>query len=141
MSLPTVTATGRLGADPELRSTQAGHVVATLRVACTDRRRTPSGDWEDGDTTWLDVTAWRNLAGPAARAWGRLASANTMRVYVWTIPWVWLATAAAGLLAWQVQAGPDSRSSASLCSGAGQTACPPAPTTHVSRVLSREAAK
>ncbi|GAB2747679.1 single-stranded DNA-binding protein [Nocardioides pakistanensis] len=66
MSLPAVTATGRLAADPELRYTQAGHAVASLRIACTDRRRTPSGDWEDGDTTWLDVTAWRNLAEAAA---------------------------------------------------------------------------
>lgn len=66
MTLPSVTATGRLGANPELRYTSNGHPVASIRLACTERRRTPSGDWEDGDTTWLDVTAWRNLAEAAA---------------------------------------------------------------------------
>lgn len=67
MALPHITATGRLGATPELRHTKAGHSVASLRIACTDRRRTPNGDWEDGDTTWLDVTIWKQQGEAAAQ--------------------------------------------------------------------------
>jgi single-strand DNA-binding protein len=35
--------------------------VASFRVACTPRVRR-EGKWEDGDTTWYSVTAWRTLA-------------------------------------------------------------------------------
>lgn len=55
--LPRVNLTGRLTADPELRFTPSGKAVSTVSLACTDRRKV--GDrWEDGDTTFVDVTVW-----------------------------------------------------------------------------------
>lgn len=62
MAHPIITGTGHLGADPELRFTPSGKAVANLRIACTERKRTPSGEWEDGTTTWLNVAVWGHLA-------------------------------------------------------------------------------
>jgi single-strand DNA-binding protein len=63
MTGATVTINGRLTADPVLRRTPGGFPVANFTVAHTPRRRTEAGDWEDaGDTLWLEVTAWRELA-------------------------------------------------------------------------------
>lgn len=61
MPLPTVTMTGNLTGDPMLRFTGSGKAVTSLRLACSERRRNKdTGTWEDGDTTFLDVTCWRN---------------------------------------------------------------------------------
>jgi single-strand DNA-binding protein len=46
-----VTVTGNLPRDPEISYTATGHPRATFTVASTERRRTESGKWEDGDTT------------------------------------------------------------------------------------------
>lgn len=63
MTLPHITLTGNLTADPELRFTSTGAAVCKLRVACNDRRlNKQTNEWEDGDTTYLNVTAWRQLA-------------------------------------------------------------------------------
>src|SRR5689334_15283890 len=56
-----VTLSGWLGGDVSLRDA-AGVPVASFRVASTPRRyqrRTDS--WEDGDTQWYSVNAWRAL--------------------------------------------------------------------------------
>jgi single-strand DNA-binding protein len=57
-----VTLSGWLGGDVTLR--QAGGVpVAHFRVASTPRRYQRKTDsWEDGDTQWYSVNAWRALA-------------------------------------------------------------------------------
>ena len=61
MALPTVSLTGNAVADASLRFTASGIAVATVRVACSSRKKV--GDqWEDGDTTFIDVSAWRQLA-------------------------------------------------------------------------------
>jgi single-strand DNA-binding protein len=52
-----VVLTGNLTRDPELRSTQSGMSVCSLRVACNTRRKGPSGDWED-KPNYFDVTVW-----------------------------------------------------------------------------------
>jgi single-strand DNA-binding protein len=52
-----VVLTGNLTRDPELRSTQNGTPVCSLRVACNTRRKGPSGDWED-KPNYFDVTVW-----------------------------------------------------------------------------------
>ena len=52
---------GRLGADPEVRYTQAGRSVASLRVATSE-------NWNDGDgqrqerTEWHSITVWGKQA-------------------------------------------------------------------------------
>ncbi|MGV8910460.1 MAG: single-stranded DNA-binding protein [Propionicimonas sp.] len=63
MSLPSVTATGRLTASPELRRTGTGAPVCRMRLACTERRRTTAGRWVDGPTTFLDVDVLGRSAG------------------------------------------------------------------------------
>src|SRR5262245_55306766 len=52
-----VVLTGNLTRDPELRSTQGGTSVCSLRVACNTRRKGPSGDWVD-KPNYFDVTVW-----------------------------------------------------------------------------------
>ncbi len=52
---------GNLGADPEMRFTQAGVPFTTFNVAVNNTRRGPDG--EDVESTdWFRVTAWRGLA-------------------------------------------------------------------------------
>lgn len=64
--LPQVFLVGNLVADPELRFTPAGIPVAKFRIACNDRRKNEAGQWEDGDSTFIDCTAWRQMAENAA---------------------------------------------------------------------------
>lgn len=64
--LPQVFLAGNLVADPELRFTPSGIAVAKFRVACNDRRKNEAGEWVDGDTTFLDVTVWRQKAETVA---------------------------------------------------------------------------
>lgn len=68
MPLPTVQATGRLTADPELRFTAQGKAVAKITVACNSRTKDQSGNWVDGDTTFLDVDLWERDAEEAAES-------------------------------------------------------------------------
>lgn len=58
----SVTVTGNLPRDPEISYTSSGLPRATFTVASTERCRTESGKWEDGDTTWVRCIAWRDLA-------------------------------------------------------------------------------
>lgn len=62
MPLPVVQIVGNLTMDPELRMTKSQKQVASLRVACSDRKRTESGDWVDGETLYINVTAWNATA-------------------------------------------------------------------------------
>lgn len=60
-----ITLTGRLGADPEIRSSSSGTSIVSLRVV-TNRRRKVGEAWEDYDTTWWAVTCFRSAADTAA---------------------------------------------------------------------------
>ena len=63
MSLPRINATGNLVADPELKFTPSGAAVTNFRIACGSRRKNrDTGEWEDGDTTFLTINAWKGLA-------------------------------------------------------------------------------
>ncbi|WP_457028084.1 single-stranded DNA-binding protein [Kitasatospora sp. P5_F3] len=63
MSLPTMTGVARLVADPELRFTPNGHAVTKIRLAFNSRRLNKQTDqWEDGDTFWIEGSAWQQLA-------------------------------------------------------------------------------
>jgi single-strand DNA-binding protein len=64
-SICKVTLVGNLGADPEMRYTQAGKPVAKFRVACNNRRRTPDGEWQE-HTEWFGVSAFSRLAEVSA---------------------------------------------------------------------------
>jgi single-strand DNA-binding protein len=59
MSNPTVTVVGRIGQDPEA----VGSNGLRLRVATNDRvKNDTTGEWEDKNTSWWTVKAWRRLA-------------------------------------------------------------------------------
>lgn len=62
MPLPYIQLSGNLTADPELRFLQDGTAVASLRVACNDRKKDASGNWVDGETTFVKVNVWRKTA-------------------------------------------------------------------------------
>jgi single-strand DNA-binding protein len=60
-----VVLTGNLTRDPELRSTQGGTPVCSLRVACNTRRKDASGEWVD-KPNYFDVTVWGKQGENAA---------------------------------------------------------------------------
>ena len=62
MSTTTATITGNLSRDPELRYTAGGKAVASLGIAVGSRHKNAQGVWEDGETSFYDVTCWDTLA-------------------------------------------------------------------------------
>jgi single-strand DNA-binding protein len=65
----TLTITGNLTADPEIRYTPTGTAVAAFTVAASRRiYDQASGQWSDGDTLFLRCSAWRELADHAAES-------------------------------------------------------------------------
>lgn len=58
-----LTVVGNLTADPELRFTQSGAPVCNFSVASTPRNFNPTiQQWEDGETLFMRVTVWRDMA-------------------------------------------------------------------------------
>jgi single-strand DNA-binding protein len=57
----TITITGNLTGDPELRYTPTGAAVANFTVAVTPRINVDGG-WKDGETSFFRCAAWRTLA-------------------------------------------------------------------------------
>ena len=59
----TITITGNLVDDPELRFTPAGQPVARFRIASTPRYRdNATGEWKDGEALFLTCNVWRQQA-------------------------------------------------------------------------------
>jgi len=58
---PKMTIVGRLGKDPEA----IGTAGARLSVVSHDRVKNQNGEWEDRDTTWHTVKAWKTLGQQA----------------------------------------------------------------------------
>lgn len=61
-----VTVSGVVANDPRAMVLDNSVRITSFRLASTPRRRDRAGQWVDGDTTWLNVTCWRNLAANAA---------------------------------------------------------------------------
>lgn len=59
MALNRIVVMGRLGANPELRSTSSGTSVTSFSLAVDRDRKEQNGERK---TDWLDVTAWRQQA-------------------------------------------------------------------------------
>lgn len=58
--MSTITVTGNLTADPELRFTTSGAAVANFTVA--ENHRTKQGDqWADDGSTFYRVSAWKTM--------------------------------------------------------------------------------
>lgn len=65
----TITITGNLVGDPELRFTPNGQPVSKFRIASTPRAfDKQANEWKDGDSLFLDVNAWRQLAENTAES-------------------------------------------------------------------------
>jgi single-strand DNA-binding protein len=65
----TITITGNLVNDPELRYTPTGQAVATFRVASTPRYLDrDTKEWKDGDSLFLSCNVWRQAAENAAES-------------------------------------------------------------------------
>jgi single-strand DNA-binding protein len=61
--LPRITMEGRVVADPGLTFAQSGTPICRMRLVSADRKMNQqSGQWEDGDTLWMDVTCFKQLA-------------------------------------------------------------------------------
>jgi single-strand DNA-binding protein len=87
MNEPTITITGNLTTDPELRYTPTGQAVAVLRIASTPRRRDHNGQWTDGNTTFIDAETWGTPAENAAESLAkgdRVLIAGRIRTDVYT---------------------------------------------------------
>ncbi len=61
MSLNKVLLMGNLGADPELRYSQAQLPICTMRIATNDRRKNADGQWVD-NTEWHTVVCFGKSA-------------------------------------------------------------------------------
>lgn len=59
----TTTVVGNLTADPQLRIVGSGAPVCSFRIGVTPRHRAKeTGEWVDGTSMFLSVSAWRTLA-------------------------------------------------------------------------------
>lgn len=69
MSANTLTITGNVTADPELRQTGGHRSVANFTIADTPRYRDAgSGEWKDGETLFQRVVVWDALAENVAHS-------------------------------------------------------------------------
>lgn len=57
---------GLIANDVVLRKTQSGKSVVNLNIAHQARVRQPDGSWVDGETTWVYVSCWGDVAEYAA---------------------------------------------------------------------------
>ncbi|SED17511.1 single-strand DNA-binding protein [Streptomyces sp. 2231.1] len=85
-----LTVIGNLVDDPELRFTPAGVPVARFTVASTPRSfDRETNTWRDGEPTFLDCSAWRqlaeNLAGSLSKG-ARVVVAGRLRTDRWETP-------------------------------------------------------
>ncbi|MFB7664455.1 single-stranded DNA-binding protein [Kitasatospora sp. NPDC056138] len=63
MNETLVTMVGNVASTVSYAETSAGVPVANFRMAATERRfDRATGDWVDGETSWITVVAWRRLA-------------------------------------------------------------------------------
>lgn len=66
MTVNKATLIGRLGADPESRTSQSGTMIVNLRLATDDRQKTRDGQWETV-TDWHRVVCFGRTAENVAR--------------------------------------------------------------------------
>jgi single-strand DNA-binding protein len=67
----SITVVGNLITPVNRRNLPGGRSVANFRVACNERRiDRATGEWGDGDTFYIGVTCWRELAEHVAATFG-----------------------------------------------------------------------
>jgi single-strand DNA-binding protein len=82
MANPKVTITGRLGVSPEAMGSGI-----RFRVVTSDRAKNDAGEWEDRDTSWWTVKAWKNVAESARNTIQKgqeVIVTGTMKENAWT---------------------------------------------------------
>lgn len=62
MPLPSITAIGGLVRDPELKFSKNNQPWVRFSLACKDRVRGQSGEWQDGEATFITVKAFGRVA-------------------------------------------------------------------------------
>ena len=60
-SVNKATLLGRIGKDPEIKSTGGGTLVANVSLATDDRRKDAQGNWQN-ETTWHNLVAFGKTA-------------------------------------------------------------------------------
>lgn len=84
-NINTVTISGNLTRDPEMRHTPSGLQVCKLRIASNRSKKNPDGDGYVDDTTFVDATVFGNFAelvdskhrkGDSITVSGRLSSSE-----------------------------------------------------------------
>lgn len=85
-----VTIIGNCTREPELRYTNSGLQIANFGVAINQRRRNAdTGQWEDGETSYFDVSCFRELAENVAESIGkgtRVIVSGQLRQRSWETP-------------------------------------------------------
>jgi single-strand DNA-binding protein len=72
MNETTITMTGNLVDDPELRYTPQGQPTVRFRIALTPRfYDKASGQWKDGESLFMTCNLWRQAAENAAESLNR----------------------------------------------------------------------
>ena len=86
----TVTLVGNITDDPELRYTPSGAPVASFTLAVNRRvRDQASGEWKDGETTFIRCNVWRQQAENVAESLTkgtRAMVAGRLRTRSWETP-------------------------------------------------------
>jgi single-strand DNA-binding protein len=80
---------GNLTRDPELRYTPNGAALVKFGVAVSRRAPDESGQWRDVETSFFDVTAWRQLAENVAESLTqgtRVVVVGRLRTNTWETP-------------------------------------------------------
>ena len=67
MSVNKVILVGRLGADPEVKTTQSGLAIAKISLATTERVKDKDGNWNES-TEWHRITAFGKTAETACNS-------------------------------------------------------------------------
>lgn len=60
--IDTITLTGGVVAEPELRFTPSGAAVCSFRIAQSDHRKNEAGEWEKTQALYLTVSIWDDRA-------------------------------------------------------------------------------
>ncbi len=76
MSLPTISGTGRLLDDPDLKFGSSGIAICKVRIAFNSRKRQDDGTWIDDKVCYLDGTAFKQIAENMAECLQRGTEVN-----------------------------------------------------------------
>ena len=74
--MATLTATGNLGKDAELKNASNGSAFLKFSVGDSKSRKLPDGTWEELAQQWLECTIW----GPQAEAFADLRKGDRVEI-------------------------------------------------------------